>query len=56
MMNLKLYVLITWVAYIGFMAASALLQNVWLFFAGMAILGVMLTKVMLNLKKKYASD
>ncbi|MCT6684573.1 MULTISPECIES: hypothetical protein [Bacillus amyloliquefaciens group] len=56
MKNLKLYVLITWVAYIGFMASSALLQNVWLFIAGMAVLGVMLTKVMLNLKNKYASE
>lgn len=56
MLNLKPYVLMSWIAYIGLMAASALLQNMWLFFSGIVLLGVMLIRLMLNLKKKYASD
>ncbi|WP_226568835.1 hypothetical protein [Bacillus stratosphericus] len=53
MMKMKQYVLMSWLAYIGLMAASTLLQNLWLFFAGMVVSGVMLGNLLYKLKKNY---
>ncbi|MED2942918.1 hypothetical protein P4282_10625 [Bacillus swezeyi] len=53
---MKQYVLMSWIAYIGLMAAFALLQNLWLFFAGMAVLGLMLGNLLYKLKKNYINN